>query len=170
LENDVKKKPLLLTKPGIKTVSSIKNAHNQLTLVHEGEILKSRNLGTVYKHINSRLTHESGVAPLQDGAGDLKYKDEDKALLLNYHFVTVGQLDNRLLPVIVPLLDCFNSLTEVNFEEYVVTSKLKVLKTNSSPGPDGIYPILLSNLSNQLGRPLSLIYNFVFLNGTLPSE
>jgi len=56
------------------------------------------------------------------------------------------------------MLDCSISLTEVTLEEYVVTSKLKVLKTNSSPGPDGIYPILLSNLSNQLGRPLSLIY------------
>jgi len=75
-----------------------------------------------------------------------------------------------LLPVIVPLLDWSNSLTEVNIEEIVVISTLKVLKTSSSPGPDGIHPILLSNLSNQVGHPLSLIYNFVFKNETLPSE
>jgi len=62
-----------------------------LALEQEGKILKSRNLGIVYKHINSRLTHKSGVAPLRDGAGDLKYKDGDKDLLLNSPFVTVGQ-------------------------------------------------------------------------------
>jgi len=85
------------------------------------------------------------VTPLRDGGGDLKYKDEGKALLLNSHFVNVGQLDDGLLPVIVPLLDCSNNFNEVNFDENDVI--LIVLK-KSSPGPDSIHPILLSNLSN----------------------
>jgi len=49
------------------------------------------------------MTHKSGVAPLRDAVGNLIYKDEEKAGLLNSHFVGVGQIDNVVLPAIAPL-------------------------------------------------------------------
>jgi len=68
-------------------VKQIKKAQLNLEFSRERKILESGNLGVLYKHINSRLAHKSGVAPLIDNQGNLLHNEKDKANLLNMHFV-----------------------------------------------------------------------------------
>jgi len=105
-------------------VKSIKDAHSHVALEREGNILRSGNSGIVYKHINSRITHKSEVAPLQEDVGNSIYKDDEYAVLLNSHFVGVGQIDNGLLPVIDPLAGFSDSLSDVNFDENVIIKQI----------------------------------------------
>jgi len=53
--------------------------------------------------------------------------------------------------------ECIFSLT-VDFDESVVLQKLQQLKTDKSPGPDGLHFMLLSCYAEELCRPVSL-YN-----------
>ena len=73
--------------------------HDQ-TLRNETSIIESKNLGSLYKHINNRLCHTSGIAPLLTHDGDLLVNDRDKANLLNSHFVKVGTTDNGVRPTV----------------------------------------------------------------------
>jgi hypothetical protein len=47
---------------------------------------------------------------------------------------------------------------------------LSDLKTNSSPGPDGIPTILLKNLKNVLSHPLSILFELIFQFVQLPNQ
>jgi len=68
---------------------SIKAKFNSIKLSNESKILQSKNLGAVYKHINARLTHKAGIAPLFGKSGGLVVDDLDKANLLNSQFVNI---------------------------------------------------------------------------------
>jgi len=68
-----------------------------VALNKEKSILGSGNLGQFYKHINARMAHKSGVAPLKDRSGHLTTIDTEKAELLNYSFIAVGTLDMGII-------------------------------------------------------------------------
>ena len=48
--------------------------------------------------------------------------------------------------------------------------KLKNLKTNKSPGPDGIHPRLLKELSDTLTMPLTLIFQASVNQKSIPED
>jgi len=50
---------------------SIKAKFNSIKLSNDSKILQSINVGAVYRHINARLTHKAGIAPLFDNNGCL---------------------------------------------------------------------------------------------------
>jgi len=58
----------------------------------------------------------------------------------------------------------------VNFPPDVVERKLLGLKTFSSPGPDGLHPLVLKSCASILKVPLSLIYDKSMATGRLPSD
>ena len=45
-------------------IALIKQANRDDELDYESKIIKSGNVGAIYKHINSRLVHKTGIAPL----------------------------------------------------------------------------------------------------------
>ena len=51
-----------------------------------------------------------------------------------------------------------------------VIYKIGKLKTNSSPGPDGISPGFLKDYASVLPYPLSIIYNKSMYSGSVPSD
>jgi len=59
------------------------NTRNRLSTHFEKIVICSRNLGVFYKHINSRMNHRAGVAPLCDPLGNMVIDDGDKANFLN---------------------------------------------------------------------------------------
>jgi hypothetical protein len=67
-----------------KIALKIKSAHNRLINEHENHIVKSNNLGTLYKHVNSRLVHKTGIAPLRSQDGNLVLVDIQKANFTRY--------------------------------------------------------------------------------------
>ena len=81
-----------------KVVSELKKQINSEAKQKEMQIIKSGDLGQFFTHVNNRLAHKSGIAPLKDIHGNLITNDEDKANMLNNQFVKAGTLDNNVLP------------------------------------------------------------------------
>ena len=72
--------------------------HTQVT--NEMRVINSGSLGSLYNHINSRLTHKSSIAPLIDSSGSIVADDFKKVDLLNEHLVNIGTHDNGFLPTL----------------------------------------------------------------------
>jgi len=52
--------------------------------------------------------------------------------------------------------------TDVDLSSVAVLQKLRNLKADKSPGPDGIHPVLLKSCAEVVAEPLSLIYQASF--------
>ena len=131
-------------------------------LNHERKIIHANSAGAIYKHINSRLTHKAGIAPLRDASGSLIMDDLDKAELLNAHFVSVGSHDDGIVPALHPVVSDDIHLSSVYFDSAAIHSVITKTKSNCSPGPDGIQCILLKQLIHVLCFPLSILFNLIF--------
>ena len=49
-------------------------------------------------------------------------------------------------------------LTDIAFTDTSVKKKLKALKVNKSPGPDGHHPLVLKELADEFALPLAIVY------------
>jgi hypothetical protein len=68
-----------------------------------------------------------------------------------------------------PLFPTDNETIHDICNEELVFSLLHSLKTDKSPGSDGIYPLLLKVSASALCKPLSYIFNLSFSLGTVPN-
>ena len=95
--------------------------------------------------------------------------DPEKANLLNSYFVSVGTIDNGVLPPLPVLVEEADSkLDLITYRTQQIRLILKKLKNKISSGPDGLPPILFHNLANQLAYPLTTIFNLFMQAGTVP--
>ena len=78
----------------------VKAAVKESALNYESNIIYSNNIASIYKHINSRLTHKTGIAPLRDFTDNIVADDLSKAELLNAHFISVGTVDDGNIPTL----------------------------------------------------------------------
>jgi hypothetical protein len=149
------------------SAAAVKLAFLKDNYYKESKILASNNLGKFYKHINSRLSHRAGIAPLKDSNGTIAFSDRDKADLLNLTFTNARTVDNKVFP------ECQsnehnNRLDFVVFNPFLVESKLKKLKTGSTPGPDEIPSLFFKMLAPKLAYPLALLFTMLLHYGTVP--
>ena len=140
-------------------------ANNEL--LYESKIIESKNIGAIYKHINKRLSHKSGIAPLLAANNKLVTDNLTKAEILNDHFVSVGTKDNSVLPEITRSI---NTIESVYFERHEIITVINKLKSNSSSGPDGFAPVLYKSLKYQLANPLAMMFSLILQFGSIPDE
>jgi len=90
-----------------------------------------KNLGIFYKHINSRLTHKTGITPLCEPDGTIVIEDGHKANLLNSHFVSVGTIDDGIfLPFVVVARPKNASLSIIYFNTMDIVDIVSHLKVS----------------------------------------
>ena len=75
----------------------------------ELKIIKSGNIGQFYKHVNSRLHHKSGIAPLTKTDGTIYICDSEKSEMFSVYFANVGIIDDGHLPA---SRDCLSNITD----------------------------------------------------------
>ena len=65
-----------------------------------------------------------------------------------------------------------NHTEDINVEitEKKVRSMLYAIKTDKSPGPDGIHPLFLQNTVEEVAGPITLIFKKSLAEGILPHE
>ena len=59
---------------------------------------------------------------------------------------------------------------EIVVREQQVTKILKNLKPDKSAGSDGIHPLMLRNVADQISKPLTMLYNISINTGEVPED
>ncbi|CAJ0955931.1 unnamed protein product [Ranitomeya imitator] len=92
--------------------------------------------------------------------------DEEKANILNTFFCTVFTVENEMLGEI-PRNNENPILRVTNLTQEEVRNRLNKIKIDKSPGPDGIHPRVLRELSNVIDKPLFLIFRDSIATGSV---
>ena len=122
-----------------------------------------------FQYVNSKLKPKEKVSSLLKEDGSLTNNDLEKAELLNSFFGSVfTKEDVNNVPV-------FNIDKDVCIDDVVFTTTdmekaLSSLKICKSPGPDGIHPRLLKELSKELSLPLKLLFDLTMIKGKIPKK
>ena len=150
--------------------NEFKQRLNTTIIMRERNIIKSGNLTTFYRYIGRKLKNRCSIPPLVDSTGNLIYKDDEKASVLNQHYSSVFTKDNSILPDIHVPADLLPSTTldEVEFSSADVIYQINKLKTNAAPGFDGMPVILLKNLASNIALPLSKLFKLSMSTGIVP--
>ena len=136
----------------------------------EKRVIDSENLGCFYKYVNSKLTCKSGVGALKTADGSLLSNDSEKAELLNDYFASVCTADNGIMPSAILRAPDGIKLENVHFSPEVVARTIAKIKPNTSPGGDGLPPLVIKKLARCLSTPLSSMFTSFLSVGKLPSE
>ena len=162
--------------PSQKAQNDYRNASAQLKIITKHEcaekekhIINSGNTARFYRHINSRMNHRSGIAPLRNKAGELVTDDQAKAEILNTTFVDNGTVDNHILPTMPEVIEQA-TLSTIYIDSYTVYSIISNLNPKSAAGPDGLPPILFRQLSLHLSEPLAILFRLLMQFGEVPDK
>ena len=125
-----------------------------------------------WKYINSKRKCQQGISALKMEDGTYTTSDKEKAEVLDDLFSSVFTNENmENLPKTTPGEGSNGVfLSEIIITEEAVKRKLKALDPCKTPGADNIHPRLLRELSEELAKPLTLIFNKSLEEGKLPSE
>ena len=167
--------------------SALVNAINNETMSDELRVIKSGNLGKFYAHVNHRLHHKTGIAPLVNSEGNICVENHDKAEIFSKYFSTIGVIDNGVFPRNTNTV-CNDSrcppstsysagpvasansttLSFVYFDSASIYHVISNLKENSAPGPDNLPPLLFKRLVLALLFPLTTLFNIIMQIGSVP--
>ncbi|CAJ0940425.1 unnamed protein product [Ranitomeya imitator] len=154
--NSKKKAFALLKQDG--TIEALKNYREKNTLSKklikaakketEKHIAKESktNPKLFFNYINSKRIKTENVGPLKNSEERMVVDDEEKANILNTFFSTVFTVENEMLGEI-PRNNENPILRVTNLTQEEVGNRLNKIKTDKSPGPDGIHPRVLRELT-----------------------
>jgi ribonuclease P/MRP protein subunit RPP40 len=149
--------------------SKCKRLIYRFELRKEQKIINSKNTGSFYKFVNSRIYSNKGIGALRSRNGKtVLVSDDERANLLNDFFGTACAADNGTTPVIDRFVPDFATMNTVNFSPARVFAAIRKLKKTNSSGPDGFPPVLFKKLAPVLAEPLSLIFTSFMSVGQRP--
>ncbi|CAJ0934920.1 unnamed protein product [Ranitomeya imitator] len=99
-----------------------------------------------FNYINSKRIKTENVGPLKNSEERMVVDDEEKANILNTFFSTVFTMENEMLGEI-PRNNENPILRVTNLTQEEVRNRLNKIKIDKSPGPDGIHPRVLRELT-----------------------
>ena len=120
-----------------------------------------------YDYISSMSKRKDGVANLSKPGGSLTESDMEKAEVLNTFFSSVfTREDTDNIPSFPSRSDA--TITTITVTEEDIKKKLDNICPSKACGPDDIHPQLLKELSQELARPLCILFEKSMSEGTIP--
>jgi len=119
-----------------------------------------------YGYVRSKQTVKATISSLLKEDGSTTKSDSESAELLCRQFqeVFTREPDKPTLP------NSSKSTPSIQFDTATVMMKLKKLKPEKSPGPDGIHPMVLQNTAKVVADPLARIFQESYSQGVLPAD
>ncbi len=135
----------------------------------EKELFQSENTtGKLYGYVKSQTTVRSLIPSLKRSDGSFAVTDHEKACELSEYFSSVFVKDNNILPHFE--YDCDSELNTFTCSTTDIVKVVRKLKTNSSPGPDGVSVYFIKNVLAQIAGPLSKVYRTSLAEGYVPDD
>ena len=123
-----------------------------------------------FKYARSKLKTNPRISDLEQRDGTMATDSAAKAEVLNKFFRSVfTQEDQERLPAFEKR-PCSRELTHLNITSEDVKQFFGKLNTSKSPGPDGLHPRVLVELTDQLIAPLKTILCRSLIEGQLPQD
>ena len=123
-----------------------------------------------YRYAQSKLKTRSRLSDLLSTDGELITSDKGKANEMNNFFTSVFTRENITSMPEFPDQEYNSPLTDITITPEEVKKMLDNLNPNKSPGPDGIHPRVLRELSTELAIPLRDIFQLTLETRQLPTE
>jgi len=137
-------------------------------------IQAKENPKVIWKYIKSKLKTKEIISELHTDPFDDKSKmaktDKEKTEVLSAFFssvFTVEPTDN--IPILEKII-IKHAFTELIITEADVLKQLNDLNEDKSPGPDGINPKLIKNISNEIYKPIAHIFQQSLKTMNLPTD
>ena len=120
--------------------------------------------------MKKKTSNRVSVGPLKDGE-KIVTDNKEMAEMLNNWYLSVFTRENlEQMPEAEQLFTGETPLISVKFTPNKVLEKLKELKPNAAPGPDGIWTKIISSMAEVICGPLALIYTKCIETGEVPPE
>ena len=127
-----------------------------------------RNPKAFYSYASTKLKTKDTIADLEDEEGNIVTSNTGKAEVLNNFFCSVFTKENTDTIPNLREQKLENTLKEIKISVDQVKKKLKALKVDKSPGPDGVHPRVLREAADELAIPLTMLFNKSLEEGRLP--
>ena len=125
-----------------------------------------------YAYVRSNQKVPDKVGPLENNRGNIISDQFQMAEVLNKYFSSVSTTEDiSSLPVPFTKFEGNTSehLGQLFVNPEMIAKKIKKMKDNKSPGVDGIPPILLKEIVEQISTPLAKLFNLSLEEGLVPS-
>ena len=124
-----------------------------------------------YQYINNKIKPKENVSSLLKEDGKLTTNDLEKSEVLNDFFGSVFTVEDKSdIPVFIPNKPINSFVNTVNITVEDMSNALNSLKMNKSPGPDGLHPRVLKELSKEIAYPLKYIFDLTIKTGKFPDK
>lgn len=155
-----------------------KKARNQCTnIIRKTKIEFERKIAfevktnpkSFWKYVKSQTKYSDSIPNLKKDDSSFAETDKDKAELLNSFFSSVFTKDDNLHPNL-PTRNYNSILSDMECTPEEVQTELNKLNTNKTPGPDGLHPRILNELSSVIALPLCHIFNLSLKESYVPED
>ena len=144
----------------------------------EKEIAKEvkNNPKKFWGYAQRKLKTRPGIPDLKkdddrNSADSYTHNDSEKASEFLKYFSSVFTIENTENGIPhFPKQDYVAELNNIEITEAKVLKKLKLLKTNKSPGPDKMHPRVLHEVADSIAKPVAHIFCTSLRTKTLPNE
>lgn len=123
-----------------------------------------------YQHVSSRKGIRANIGPLKKADGTETVSNVEVANEFNAYFARVFTVEDDFLPDPVVRYEGEDTLTEVHCTAHEIAAKLKVLKVDKAPGPDGYLPRVLKAVADEVSTHFELIFNKSLESGEAPRD
>lgn len=124
-----------------------------------------------WSYVKGETKSKTGIGDLVDKDGNQVTENEGKANVLNDFFASVfTREDYSNIPPFDDKVDQQNSISDIVIQPEVVLKHLKSLNTSKACGPDDCHPFFLKQCSEELYKPLSVIFQKSIESGLLPQD
>ena len=145
---------------------AVKNAKKNF----ERKIAKDKNKKAFFSYMKKKTSNHISVGPLKEG-DKLVTDNKEIAEMLNSWYCSVFTRENlQQMPEAEQLFTGESPLISVKFTPSIVLEKLKELKPNAAPGPDGIWTRVIHSMADVICIPLAIIYAKCLEAGEVPPE